>query len=368
MSTREGGGPDAAAVERCASLLENLLEIVHTDWLSIPADVASSSRPSKFGTTSTVGLMLNDLTIHRMVVGGPAFTSRQLQLGDRVVSVDGSAVGLDDYEAALVGSDIPGTEVILTVHRESEDAEIDVSLRRMARAEMAHHVDMFEHFTTIENLAANGNEPELSPCIKDTVRLWTTMRVAAANRDNRTHHKMTTVQNGCRDIILALQQDVAKLRTPLRIPSNVEAKAKASSMQEFLQDCERICAELKKSLAADILSLNAKRHHQEDWSPIRTAVTTIGVMMNGLSVQNMILGSPAYTCHRLDRGDQIVKVDGVEVTPDTFAQAVIGCDVPVMSFFFCAHFAGAQWWSSVTAPARCASPPRTLGKRTSFSV
>ena len=97
MSTREGGGPDAAAVERCASLLENLLEIVHTDWLSIPADVASSSLPpSKFGTTSTVGLMLNDLTIYRMVVGGPAFTSRQLQLGDLVISVDGSAVGLDD--------------------------------------------------------------------------------------------------------------------------------------------------------------------------------------------------------------------------------------------------------------------------------
>jgi len=146
----------------------------------------------------------------------------------------------------------------------------------------------------------------------------------------------------------------------------VEAKAKASSMQEFLQDCERICAEFKKSLAADILSLNAKRYHQEDWSPIRTVVSTIGVMMNGLSVQTMILGSPAYICHRLDCRAQIVKVDGV--TPDTFAQAVIGCDVPVMSFFFGAHFAGAQRWSSVTAPARCASPPRTLGQRTSFSV
>ena len=56
----------------------------------------------------------------------------------------------------------------------------------------------------------------------------------------------------------------------------------------------------------------------------------MGLMMNGLVISNMVVGGPAYSCAELHRGDVIVKVDGVDVAEDTFTNAVIGEDIPVL--------------------------------------
>ena len=61
--------------------------------------------------------MLNDLTVHNMVVGGPAYMSGQIEIGDTIVKVDGKEMSLDDYEEALVGCDVPGSKVQLTVRK-----------------------------------------------------------------------------------------------------------------------------------------------------------------------------------------------------------------------------------------------------------
>jgi hypothetical protein len=152
------------------------LATVQVDCLSAP-EVVSSRPESQFRTRCTVGLMLNDLTIHGMVVGGPAFKSRQVLVGDRIIAVDGKRVGLDDYEEALVGSDVPDSEVILTVYRESDGAEREISLRRMPRVQMADHVKMFELFTQLGGLAVDSGSDEISACLQDAVRLWTKMQV-----------------------------------------------------------------------------------------------------------------------------------------------------------------------------------------------
>jgi C-terminal processing protease CtpA/Prc len=61
-----------------------------------------------------------------MVVGGPAFKSRQIFVGDRILKVDGLEVDEGNYEDALLGSDVPGTQVTLTICRESDNAEVSV--------------------------------------------------------------------------------------------------------------------------------------------------------------------------------------------------------------------------------------------------
>ena len=173
---------DEAILLHSSELIVGLLSAIQTDcFYNVQRDATDGL--SKTGSPlsrakSTVGLMLNDLTVHNMVVGGPAFNCGQIRAGDRIVKVDGKPVCLDDFEAALKGSDIPGTEVVITLYRESEGAEKEVALRRMARTAIADLVMMFEIFTRMEGLAADCGNPELTACTEDAVRLWTKMQVS----------------------------------------------------------------------------------------------------------------------------------------------------------------------------------------------
>jgi C-terminal processing protease CtpA/Prc len=62
-----------------------------------------------------VGIMLNDLIIDNMVIGGPAYKCKQLDRGDKIIKVDGYEVDENNFQALLLGDDIPGSFVILTV-------------------------------------------------------------------------------------------------------------------------------------------------------------------------------------------------------------------------------------------------------------
>lgn len=59
--------------------------------------------------------MLNGLTINNMVEGGPAYKSKQLEKGDIILSVDGQDVTLESCPDALIGNDVPGSMVTMTV-------------------------------------------------------------------------------------------------------------------------------------------------------------------------------------------------------------------------------------------------------------
>ena len=66
---------------------------------------------SEFRTKSTVGIMLNDCVIDTLVVGGPAFNSRQIRPGATILKIDGKLVSPENITTHLIGVDIPGSEV-----------------------------------------------------------------------------------------------------------------------------------------------------------------------------------------------------------------------------------------------------------------
>jgi C-terminal processing protease CtpA/Prc len=68
-----------------------------------------------------VGIMLNDLIIDSMVIGGPAYKCKQLDRGDKIIKVDGYEVDENNFQAMLLGDDIPGSFVILTVLKEGSE-------------------------------------------------------------------------------------------------------------------------------------------------------------------------------------------------------------------------------------------------------
>jgi len=63
--------------------------------------------------------MLHHNSIEHIVVGGPAHHCRQLDKGDIILKVDGDEMTLESCPVALIGCDIPGTLVTLTVQKES---------------------------------------------------------------------------------------------------------------------------------------------------------------------------------------------------------------------------------------------------------
>ncbi len=61
--------------------------------------------------------MVSGLIVDGMVVGGPAFLSHKLERGDEIHKVDGEDVTEDDWDIRLIGDDIPGTHVVVTVKK-----------------------------------------------------------------------------------------------------------------------------------------------------------------------------------------------------------------------------------------------------------
>ena len=51
-------------------------------------------------------------------------------------------------------------------------------------------------------------------------------------------------------------------------------------------------------------------------------------MLNGLVVENVVNGGPAFNSNMIERGDIILRVDGMAVSSDSVREALIGDDKP----------------------------------------
>jgi C-terminal processing protease CtpA/Prc len=105
------------------SLTQSHLSPSSTGFPSLASHAASVSsqtrrvRPSLASASSQIGIMLLGTMVDNLVVGGPAFNSRQLQHGDIIVKVDGTPVTQANIHEMMVGNDIPGTPVLVSVTR-----------------------------------------------------------------------------------------------------------------------------------------------------------------------------------------------------------------------------------------------------------
>ncbi len=116
--------------------------------------------------------MLLGVQVQNCLIGGPAFG--RLQKGDLIVKIDGNDVNEHNILPYLLGSDIPGSHVIITVQRKKEGImgniesefcglhsnladvdELDVGLSRISTVEIADRRRMFDLFTFLEVVPEN---------------------------------------------------------------------------------------------------------------------------------------------------------------------------------------------------------------------
>ena len=153
---KEAFARHSALVEECKRLQNNALQATQVDVMHV--DMGKS----EFRNRSTVGLQLDGCVVDNLVVGGPAFNCRQIHEGDTILKIDGKSVTDDTIMSCLVGPDLPGSAVTLTL--DQKGVTKDVSLKRMDSVIISGKLKLFDHFTKIKEkaLANSKHVPELA--------------------------------------------------------------------------------------------------------------------------------------------------------------------------------------------------------------
>lgn len=158
--------------------------------------VDSEQSAAGFKTKTTVGVMLASGVIDNMVVGGPAYNSRQLDKGDLVVEIDGKQVANENLSQLLVGSDVAGTPVTIGVRKGGKNGtKKSVTLLRMPSEAIADRRRLFELFTAMKARATlpRGRET-IEGMIDNAIELWTRMAIADSEREAKVRTQVTQVQ------------------------------------------------------------------------------------------------------------------------------------------------------------------------------
>ena len=195
---------------------------------------------------------VKDGVITNMLVGSPAFLSHKFKRGDRVLKIDGEDV--DESGAGLtkmlIGSDVPGTDVTVTVKREVDNV-FDVTLTRATTLELADKKKMFQLFAQIKDLAhqredkgpndsqnaddsiasssdVGGSTARILPLVDAAVDLWTRMFEAVV-----THDEM--IAANVSGLMRAVDEDVCALDTQLQSLRGHAAELEASLNAEMIK-------------------------------------------------------------------------------------------------------------------------------------
>jgi hypothetical protein len=189
---------------------------------------------------------VKDGVITNMLVGSPAFLSHKFKRGDRVLKIDGEDV--DESGAGLtkmlIGSDVPGTDVTVTVKREADNV-FDVTLTRATTLELADKKKMFQLFAQIKDLAhqredkgpndsqnaddsiasssdVGGSTARILPLVDAAVDLWTRMFEAVVTHDEMIAANVSGLMRAVDEDVCALDTNCSRCATTRDLPSRVQ--------------------------------------------------------------------------------------------------------------------------------------------------
>jgi hypothetical protein len=169
---------------------------------------------------------------------GPAYNSRQLDKGDLVVEIDGQGVG-DNLTKLLVGSDVAGTPVTLTVKKGGNTGpKKSVTLLRMPSEAIADRRRLFELFTAMKarSTLPRGKET-IEGMIDNAIELWTRMTIADGEREAKVRKKVSGAQDVAKKLFVKLK-DAADTKKGLYFERHDDALGFRDSVDAFIQDLQ----------------------------------------------------------------------------------------------------------------------------------
>jgi hypothetical protein len=184
---------------------------------------------------SQVGIMFSGSgEVENLMIGGPAYLT--VLKGDVILKVDGEPVsGSAALFPAIVGEDIPGSILNLTLKRGEEIVE--VAIKRISTDQVADKRRMFDLFTQLNDRAKKDQDQEAAIYVQETLMLWEKMTIADQIHDDQIVENVNGMQAdliSSSDEISGLLQDIWAQQkwgpsTPPSIPLTVKSSAPANS-------------------------------------------------------------------------------------------------------------------------------------------
>ena len=107
------------------------------------------------------------------------------------------------------------------------------------------------------------------------------------------------------------------------IPDSVKADTNIGQQEGLIREAKRLCEQLVDIIHGDVLSV------QKYTSKIKgSSMSTVGIMLTGCQVDNLLIGGPACNSGQLEKGDLVVSIDGNEVTDENIHGLLVGEDKP----------------------------------------
>jgi hypothetical protein len=132
-----------ALFEQSKEICSLLLYIVHRDVTSVEQSWPSLPRGMP---QSTCGIMLNGTRVDNVLVGGPA-CSLGIERGDIITEIDGMAVTPENVHDHLLGDDIPGHCVEISVTKHDNGPVQRYNIERTPTATLLDRRRLWEQLT-----------------------------------------------------------------------------------------------------------------------------------------------------------------------------------------------------------------------------
>ena len=261
-----------------------------------------------------VGIMFDGKgQVENVMIGSPAYTSRNIFKGDVIVKVDGEFVQKgSDLQQKIVGDDTPGSSLTLTIKRGPAD-HIDVRMKRISTEEVADKRRMFDLFTALSDRAKKDHDVEAGKHVEETLLLWEKMLNAEFETHQHIAENVQSLQRSCvlwsEELLMLVnnighrhgwqedfpeqEQDSSGLvsdrdlrATPFRSPNMPQSSSqKCPEGKDIVGYCEFLCTLLEEAFCNDILSVPT-----ESISAGFTTKSTVGIMLVGMVIDNMVVG------------------------------------------------------------------------------
>ena len=157
-----------------------------------------------------VGIMFSGTgQVENVMIGGPAYLSGKVQKGDFIVEVDGKPVSASTLLSAIIGDDVPGSTLTLTLKRSGQVA--NVTLKRIPTADVADKRRMFDFFTLLKDRAKKDQDKDAVTYVEEALLLWEKMLNADQIHDDQIVDNVKSMQTdctSCSDEISALLQEI----------------------------------------------------------------------------------------------------------------------------------------------------------------
>ena len=107
--------------------------------------------PTTGSSRSTIGMILSGCHVDNVLVGGPAMMEG-IERGDEVLQINGRDVNSENIHQLLIGDDVPGRKIMLSIRKRGTDRQENISVERIPTASMLDRVQLFRLFTEQQNL------------------------------------------------------------------------------------------------------------------------------------------------------------------------------------------------------------------------